>query len=127
MIPHVLGAASCAALPGTGAGGQPARCVGRVEWVGVIRVRRPGRPLEAWLMFACAEHVHELPLLGTRQLLDRDRAVLARWHTELARWDHPPGHPDRPGPHGRPYDPPAPLATGEAAAVLLSRAQRARP
>jgi len=72
-------------------------------------------------MFACAAHAGLLPLLGARPLLDRDRAVLARWEREHARWSLPAGHPDRPGPGGRPYEAPAPLAVGDDAVALLAR------
>lgn len=124
LTPRELGVGRCAALPPIGYGGKPAGCPGTVVRVGVIRRRQPGRQLEAWLMFACAVHADELPLIGTRSLLDRDREVLERWRAERARWDLPPGHPDRPGPHGRPWIPPEPLAVGPAAAELLDRAAR---
>jgi hypothetical protein len=90
--------------------------------VGVVRVVRPGQDLEVWLMFSCAEHRDEIPLIGARELLDRDRVVLEQWRAEAARWSLPRGHPDRPGPHAQPANPPRPLAVGAAAAALLARA-----
>lgn len=74
-------------------------------------------------MFACDHHHGELALIAPRRLLERDRAALAAWATEEARWDLPAGHPDRPGPHGRPAAPPRPLAVGAAAVEMLRQAR----
>jgi hypothetical protein len=76
-------------------------------------LRVGGQPLEAWLAFACTAHAAEL--VAPRELLDRDRALLADWADR-----------ERRALAGEGWDPPKPLAVGSAARALERRAIRPR-
>ncbi|MEJ3651489.1 hypothetical protein WEH80_00585 [Actinomycetes bacterium KLBMP 9759] len=77
------------------------------------------RPAEAWRAFACDQHADGL--IGQRELLDRDRALLAQWREQAERWK--PGHHRRPS-LADPWIRPDPLATGSTAFDLIARARR---
>jgi hypothetical protein len=93
----------------TGAGGQLFdEAVGHLgEVAGEGRSWRP----EAWLVFACEAHVSGL--VAARELLDRDRGVLAEWRAESALAEV-----------GQPWRRPEPLARGGDAVDLVERARR---
>jgi hypothetical protein len=78
-------------------------------YAGVVLRREPR--FEAWLAFACAEH--RGALAGPRNLLPRDRAVLARWAAREQR-----------ALAGQGWEPSRPLAIGAGARELVRRAQR---
>jgi hypothetical protein len=108
-VPWQVGTAGCGAHSTTGVAGTPRRCGARVTHVGL---RVGGQPLEAWLAFACTAHAAEL--VAPRELLDRDRAILADWADR-----------ERRALAGEGWDPPKPLAVGSAARELERRAIRA--
>jgi hypothetical protein len=85
----------------------PPTCGGKVEYAGLVLQHEP---LQAWPSFSCAQHRDEL--VGARELLNRDRAVLAAWREReggaLA---------------GEGWDPPQPLAVGAAARELARRTE----
>jgi hypothetical protein len=72
------------------------------------------QPVQVWLSFSCDRHRGEL--IGARELLDRDRAVLAGWRER-----------ERRALDGNGWDPPRPLAVGAAAHELRRRAQPQKP
>lgn len=122
-MPWVLHGPRCAAMPPEGPGGKPVPCPRAMEWVGLVRRRPDGdRPVQVWLCFTCTEHRDRIPLVAARPLAGRDREVLHEWWREAQRWEHPPGHPDRPTPT-RPWVPPRALAEGEEAHELWTRAK----
>ena len=73
-IPWRVGTPRCGAHSTTGFKGAPSQCSAPVTHAGL---RVGGQPVQAWPAFACALRASELTAL--RELLDRDRAVLADW------------------------------------------------
>lgn len=85
----------------------PVSCPAPVVAAGIVAGRDPRRPT-VWLAFTCAEHVGHLEV--ARPLTDRDRAEIARRHEHAQT--------RRPDPDS------GPLATGQAACELVTRARR---
>jgi hypothetical protein len=108
-VPWQVGTSGCGAHSTTGVAGTPRRGGARVTHAGL---RVGGQPLEAWPAFACPAHAAEL--VAPRELLDRDRALLADWADR-----------ERRALAGEGWDPPTPLAVGSAARELERRAVRA--
>ena len=106
-VPWRVATATCGAYVSGGAGGAPSQCSARVTHAGL---RLGGQPVAAWLAFACT--VHAPQLVAPRELLDRDRAVLADWAGR-----------ERRALAGEGWDPPQPLAVGAAATELVRRAR----
>lgn len=106
-VPWRIGTAGCGAYLTKGQTGAPRQCGAPVTHAGLILRREP---LAAWLAFSCRGHHGKL--IAARQVLPRDRAVLADW---TAR--------ERRALDGNGWDPPQPLAVGAAARELVRRLQ----
>jgi hypothetical protein len=107
-VPWRVGTATCGAYVTSGQAGAPSHCSARVTHAGL---RVGGQPVEAWFAFSCTHHAGEL--IAPRELLDRDREVLADWAER-----------ERRALAGEGWGPPRPLATGSAALELARRATR---
>ena len=106
-VPWRVATSRCGAYDTAGFGGTPSQCTAAVTHAGL---RLGQQPVQVWLSFSC--HRHRGELIGARELLDRDRAVLTDWRDR-----------ERGALDGNGWDPPRPLAIGAAAHDLLRRAQ----
>lgn len=108
-LPWRVGTPRCGAYVPSGAGGAPAQCQAEVTHAGL---RLGAEPVEVWRAFSCRRHASELR--APRELLDRDREVLADWHAR-----------EQSALNRQPWDPPGPIAVGAAAREIVRRAEAA--